>query len=78
MWLGTIITNAPGPQVPTYAFGALKARSYSLGCIMGGMGLFHSVTSYDGGVNVTVTACRQQMPGPTLLYGMFARFGKRP
>ena len=60
----TVITNVPGPSVPYYSNGAKHVRGWGMGPSVDGNGLFHSVGSYCGEVNVGVTCCRAMMPDP--------------
>jgi WS/DGAT/MGAT family acyltransferase len=62
--INTIISNVPGPQVPLYLCGARLVCSAGCGPILDHMGLFHAVLSYQGGISVTVTACRDMLPDP--------------
>jgi diacylglycerol O-acyltransferase / wax synthase len=62
--VNTIISNVPGPQVPLYLCGARLLRSAGCGPIMDHMGLFHAVLSYQDGISVTLTACREMLPDP--------------
>lgn len=59
------ITNVPGPQIPLYIKGAKILGGWGLGPIMNGNGLFHTVGSYCGEVNLGITACRVMMPDPS-------------
>jgi WS/DGAT/MGAT family acyltransferase len=61
----TVITNVPGPPVPYYSNGAKHVRGWGMGPSVDGNGLFHSVGSYCGEVNVGVTCCRAMMPDPS-------------
>jgi WS/DGAT/MGAT family acyltransferase len=58
------ISNVPGPQIPLYMAGTRLVNSYGVGVLQEGMGLFHAVTSYDGMLNISFTACRDQLPDP--------------
>lgn len=60
----TVITNVPGSSVPFYSNGAIHLRSWGLGPIVDGNGLFHSVGSYCGELTIGVTSCREMMPDP--------------
>lgn len=62
--LNTVITNVPGPPGKFYFAGAEAVKSYGLGILAEGMGLFHTVTSYDGNVCLTVLADRDILPDP--------------
>src|SRR5690606_9619075 len=60
----TIVTNVPGPQVPLYMAGARVVEFHAIGCLVDGLGLFHSVNSYCGRIAFTILACRKMMPDP--------------
>jgi len=62
--INTIISNVPGPQVPLYLCGARLVRSAGCGPILDHMGLFHAVLSYEGGISIAVTSCRDMLPDP--------------
>lgn len=58
----TMVTNVPGPVQPMYFLGA--RHIYSTGCppMMDGMGLMHSVCSYEGKFLFSFVACSEMMP----------------
>lgn len=60
-----VITNVPGPQIPLYIKGAKILGGWGLGPIMNGNGLFHTVGSYCGEVNLGISGCRVMMPDPS-------------
>ena len=60
-----VITNVPGPQVPLFIKGAKILGGWGLGPIMNGNGLFHTVGSYCGEVNLGISSCRDMMQDPT-------------
>lgn len=60
------ITNVPGPAQPLYLIGARMTYFSAIMPISDGMGLVFAVTSYDGRIIVSPTACREQMPDPEL------------
>jgi diacylglycerol O-acyltransferase len=60
----TVITNVPGPSVPYYSNGAKFVRGWGMGPSIDGNGLFHSVGSYCGEINMGVSCCREMMPDP--------------
>lgn len=62
--VNTIVTNVPGPMVPMYFAGAKLVKSFGMGILAEGQGLFHVVTSYNGNVILTFLADRQVMPDP--------------
>jgi WS/DGAT/MGAT family acyltransferase len=62
--INTIISNVPGPQIPLYLCGARLVCSAGCGPVMDHMGLFHAVLSYQGGLSITATACREMLPDP--------------
>ncbi|VAV90311.1 hypothetical protein MNBD_ALPHA04-1121, partial [hydrothermal vent metagenome] len=62
--VNTIVTNVPGPMVPMYFAGAKLVKSFGLGILAEGQGLFHVVTSYNGDVILTFLADREIMPDP--------------
>lgn len=61
----TVITNVPGPPVPFFSNGAKHIRGWGTGPCVDGNGLFHSVGSYCGEINIGVTCCRVMMPDPS-------------
>ena len=56
--------NIPGLQQPMYFCGAEMIALYALGPVVDGSGLFHTAFSYNGGMTITITACREMMPDP--------------
>jgi diacylglycerol O-acyltransferase / wax synthase len=64
LWFNTIVTNVPGPQVPLWMGSSKVLALYGLGPLIDGVGLFHTIFSYDGGVTITATSCREIMPDP--------------
>jgi WS/DGAT/MGAT family acyltransferase len=60
-----VVTNVPGPQFPLYLAGAKAVRLYGTAPIMDYLGLMHAIFSYDGGLTITFTACRTQLPDPS-------------
>ena len=61
----TVITNVPGSPIPFYSNGAKHVRGWGTGPCIDGNGLFHSVGSYCGELNIGVTCCRAMMPDPS-------------
>ena len=62
-----VVTNVPGPQKPLYMSGAKLLRTYGLGPLFDGMGLIFPVLSYDGGITLSFTSCREMLPDPERL-----------
>ena len=60
----TIVTNVPGPQFPMYFCGTKALFWIGLGCVMDGMGLFHTINSYNGNVFLSFLSCRNMMSDP--------------
>jgi len=62
--VNTVVTNVPGPMEAMYFTGAKLAKSFGMGILAEGQGLFHIVTSYNGNVMLTFLADREIMPDP--------------
>lgn len=62
-----IILNAPGPTQPLYLLGARLAYFSAVAPIADGLGLTLAVTTYDGRILISPTACREQLPDPEFL-----------
>lgn len=60
----TSVANVPGPQFPLYFYGAKASLWIGLGCLLDGMGLFHTVNSYNGYMFISYLSCREMMPDP--------------
>ena len=60
----TVITNVPGPDFDLYCAGAKLVRYHGMGVLTPGLGLFHTVFSHAGRINITVLADRECMPDP--------------
>ncbi|MFO1426186.1 MAG: WS/DGAT domain-containing protein [Steroidobacteraceae bacterium] len=58
------IINAPGPAQPLYLCGARMSYFSAMTPVADGLGLTIAVTSYDGKLLVSPTACREQLPDP--------------
>lgn len=56
------ISNVPGPQVPVYMNGATAIQQMALGPLADRMGLFITVSSYNGDLAFSVTSCRRSLP----------------
>ncbi|NRF67667.1 wax ester/triacylglycerol synthase family O-acyltransferase [Aquincola sp. S2] len=56
------ISNVPGPQVPLYIAGARVAAYYPVSIPTHGIALNMTVQSYNGALEVGLTACRRAMP----------------
>ena len=62
-----VVTNVPGPQKALYMSGARLLRTYGLGPLFDGLGLIFPVFSYDGGITISFTSCREMLPDPERL-----------
>lgn len=60
----TTVTNVPGPRVPLYLNGAQLIAQYNLAPLMHGMGLVHTVFSYNGMVTITFASCPDMISDP--------------
>lgn len=58
----TTVTNVPGPRQPLYFNGAQLLAQYNLAPLMHGMGLVHTVFSYNGLVTIAFNACPKMIP----------------
>ena len=66
-FLNLAISNVPGPAQPLYMMGS-KLKYWSIvGPVMDGMGMLVGVTSYDGRLFISPTACREMVPDPAFL-----------
>jgi diacylglycerol O-acyltransferase len=57
-----VVTNVPGPSFPLYAMGARMLEAFPIVPLGGNMTLEVAVLSYDGALNVSVTADRDACP----------------
>ncbi|MCP5129922.1 MAG: DUF1298 domain-containing protein [Pseudomonadales bacterium] len=62
--VNTVLTNVPGPNFKMYFTGAELVKSFGMGILAEGQGLFHVVTSYNGDVILTILADREILPDP--------------
>ena len=62
--INTVVTNVPGPPLAMYFAGSEMVGSYGMGLPVDGMGVFHTVTSYNRNVMLTITADRDMLPDP--------------
>ena len=62
--VNTVLTNVPGPMFKMYFTGAELVKSFGMGILAEGQGLFHVVTSYNGDVILTILADREILPDP--------------
>ena len=62
--VNTVLTNVPGPMFKMYFTGAELVKSFGMGILAEGQGLFHVVTSYNGDVILTILADRDILPDP--------------
>jgi hypothetical protein len=44
--------------------GAQMVALFGMGPVTDGMGIIHPVFSYNGGISISFTACREMMPDP--------------
>jgi len=58
------ITNVPGPGTSLYLHGAKLTYVSAIMPVSDGMGLVYSVTSYNGLMVISFTACAEQLPDP--------------
>nr|WHW29801.1 putative wax ester/triacylglycerol synthase family O-acyltransferase [uncultured bacterium] len=60
----TVVTNASAPETPVYLCGARGQLWMGAGCPLDGVGLFHSLHSYNGAVTISFVCDRHMMPDP--------------
>jgi len=58
------IAHVPGPETPLYLAGARMTYYSAIMPISDGMGLVFSLTNYDDKINLSFTACYEQLPDP--------------
>jgi WS/DGAT/MGAT family acyltransferase len=63
--INVAISNVPGPQHPLYFAGAKLAGFYPVSIPAHGVALNMTVQSYNGALEVGLTACRRAMPDVT-------------
>jgi WS/DGAT/MGAT family acyltransferase len=61
------LVNAPGPAQPLYLYGARMTYFSAMMPVADGIGLTFAITTYDGRVLISPTACREQLPDPAFL-----------
>lgn len=66
--VSTAVTNVPGPNFSLYCAGARMVEYYGLGVLTPGMGIFHTVLSYDGNITLSVLADRDILPDPEVYH----------
>ncbi len=64
--VNTVVTNVPGPMESMYFAGAKLVKSFGMGILAEGQGIFHVVTSYHGNVMLTFLGDREIIPDPEL------------
>jgi hypothetical protein len=64
MPVNTTVTNTPGPPKPLFLAGAKCVYIGGAAPINDGLGLIHSVSSYDGNLLIGFAACREMLPNP--------------
>jgi diacylglycerol O-acyltransferase len=57
-----VVTNIPGPSFPLYALGGRLLEAFPVVPLGANMTLEVAVLSYDGGLNLCVTADRRSCP----------------
>ncbi|MGB5485704.1 WS/DGAT/MGAT family O-acyltransferase [Parasphingorhabdus sp.] len=62
--VNTVLTNVPGPMYKMYLAGAEMVKSFGMGILAEGQGIFHVVTSYNGDVILTFLGDRDIVPDP--------------
>jgi len=60
----TIVTNVPGPNFDLYCAGARLVQYQGLGVLTPGVGLFHTVFSQSGRINMSILGDRDIIPEP--------------
>ena len=59
-----VISNVPGSPVPLYFAGAKALKTFGVGILQHGVGLFNVISSYCDMLTISFLACRTQMPDP--------------
>ena len=62
--INTVVTNVPGAPEPNYSMGARLVRSFGMICLVDGVGLGHTVSTYCDMATITFVACRKILPDP--------------
>ena len=57
-----IVTNVPNPTGDHYFAGAKVVSYAGLGPVMDGYGLFHTITSLEHELAISITSCREMLP----------------
>lgn len=60
--VNVIVTNVPGPQVPLYCRGARMLEAFPIVPLGGNLSLSVAILSYDGALNISVTADATHVP----------------
>ena len=58
----TVVTNVPNPLGDYYFAGAQLVAYTGFGPVYDGQGLFHTVTSIESQLSISVTSCREMLP----------------
>lgn len=64
-----VISNIPGPRAPLYYNGARLEAMYPMSIVTHGQAINITVLSYDGSMNVGITACENALPQVESLAG---------
>lgn len=60
--VNVVVTNVPGPQVPLYCRGARMLEAFPVVPLGGNMTIGVAILSYDGALNVSITADETHVP----------------